>query len=602
LNSPTSVVYADSTVAIEQGWQEASDTATIFRSLSPALILDKRNCVTSAEDLWRDNGAEKLAEDSLTFCQQIYDALKTDDRYARMSLAIAQLGILFPTSVRVAMSVRPEDYSNPVTVIQTKSGNEAADRVQNIPWHDILCENSQLHVVDIDISERIDIERHRSESIGFLDRQRLGGWEKIGFQLIQKFWNKVPFASPRGTFFLLRENPLLRETALHLAYRAFSLKSLTPAPAKEDELSKYWIAGLREHIQDPLNVFLSSRLPGPAVKRLSTMFMGQVESAASRYSAGERYWIGELDKRAKDNPKAILTNMLMTPETAALHQVCLDRDLPVIAFQHGVSREINRHNTYIQAYFEGNSADKFYTFNQSAADISDKCYFNKSENVAVGFPTLYLRTGSYRKSAYARQPILYASTQLFNAALNMAAARGCTDTEMAVSELRLVDEVLSQLPHEILYKPYPERRFLDPDPVLEKVDKVENISIYEKGDDLRYLMANSKVVVTSRASSTLGWCVASQKPLVFINYPRQLPLWPKAKEALQKAIFVFDASEDDYLDKLNQFLSQPIADIEEQWSQKAAVRKNVVNELFGCDGWGAGQRAAADITRFIANK
>jgi hypothetical protein len=598
----SSIVYADSSIAIECARSSDLPGRPQIRTLSPALILGNDSDIVSAEESWRENGAESLARDAEVFCRDIYAVLSANPRFSPMAIAIAQLGITFPTTVRVAMSVRDEDYTNPVTVVQTRSGDDMTDRVQNIPWQDVLSENQNLRAIEVDTSEYEVPDRHRPESIGFLDRQRLGGWEKIGFQLIQKFWNKLPFNSPRGTFLLLRENPLLRETALYLSYRGYAIKSLSSPPPEEAEVSSKEIECLGHLLAPVVRSLLEPRLPGPAISCLMNIFLNEVKTTVARYRAGRDFWAKELDKRIAERPKAVLTNMQMTPETAALHNLCNERDLTLVSFQHGVAREVNQYNTYIQAYYEGNTSDRFYSFNPAAAEISNACPFNKSENVAVGFPALYLRTGTYRGRNKSAPPILYASTQLFSAAMNMAATRGCTDTEMATSELRLIDDVFAKLPHEILFKPYPERRFLDPDPVLEHIADIGNITTYEMGDDLRFLMANSEIVVTSRATSTLGWSVASRRPLVFIDYPRQLPLRPNVKAAMSKAFFLFDATEDDYLDKLRIFLSKPVAEIKDLWQQKSLHRESTINEYFGCDGWGAGRRAATDLLKHLSSR
>jgi hypothetical protein len=594
------MAFADSSYVIDKALETGLERGLTFRTLSPALLMSDRDNIESAESSWEDTGAEELARDSLVFCQSMYDALKEEEHLAKFAISIAQSGITFPTMVRVAMSVREEDFTSPVTVLRSRSGDTVADKVQNIPWEEVLKNNASLEIVDIDTSAIVDTERHRPESIGFIDRQRLGGWEKIGFQLIQRFWSKMPFGSPRGTFLLLRENPLLRETALHLAYRGYALKTLEKPAIEDVKEASSLVEEIVSKIDPALEAFLSPRLPEKGIARLKEIFRDLVITAVQRFHAGEEYWTKTLKKPETAKAKAILTNMLMTPETAALHHVCKIKDLPVISFQHGVAREVNRYNTYIQAYFEGNTADRFYTFNPAAAKISEENPFNESRNIPVGFPALYQRTGSYRGRQNEAAPILYASTQLFIAAFNMAATRGCSDTEMARSEMRLVDNVFATLPHRILYKPYPERRFLDPDPVLEKAKDVANIEIYDKGDDLRYLMANSRVVVTGRATSTLGWCVASKKPLVFIDYPRQLPLRENAKKAMDKAFFVFNAEESDYLSKLARFLSKSVEEIEDLWQQMAPTRNEVVQEYFGCGGWGAGRRAASDIVATLS--
>lgn len=149
------------------------------------------------------------------------------------------------------------------------------------------------------------------------------------------------------------------------------------------------------------------------------------------------------------------------------------------------------------------------------------------------------------------------------------------------------------------YKPYPESRYLDPDPVLERAEKAANITIFPHGDDLRYLLADCRIVVTSRASSTLGWCAASGKPLVYIDLPSQKPLWPDARDAFDAGFFVFDASSPDMHDQLRAFLSQPIEKIESQWAERRDAREAALVKFVGALDGKAGRRAAAHLASVV---
>ena len=186
---------------------------------------------------------------------------------------------------------------------------------------------------------------------------------------------------------------------------------------------------------------------------------------------------------------------------------------------------------------------------------------------------------------------MYVSTQLYTG--NIQLIRGdSNDLTMANHEISIIDHVLSRIPHRILYKTYPATRYLDPDPVTLRALGTTNITVFEDNLDLRYLLPDAKVIVTSRATSTLGWCFMSGKPLIFIDIPNSLPLKPEARDALQQSVFLFDSSEPGFLEQLFSFLSKPIKEIEQLYSDMKLKRDVARDAFFQTGGTGAGKRAA----------
>ena len=99
-------------------------------------------------------------------------------------------------------------------------------------------------------------------------------------------------------------------------------------------------------------------------------------------------------------------------------------------------------------------------------------------------------------------------------------------------------------------------------------------------DDLRYLLGNYRLFITSRATSTVSWLVASGKPLVFINHFCHARLSEQAIEAFSEAFFLFDQSEDDFTIKLTNFLNRAFFEIEREWEAKSSIRSKIIESFF----------------------
>jgi hypothetical protein len=129
--------------------------------------------------------------------------------------------------------------------------------------------------------------------------------------------------------------------------------------------------------------------------------------------------------------------------------------------------------------------------------------------------------------------------------------------------------------------------------------KQPNITVRSDRIDLRYIVGQARLLVTSRATSTVYWCLASGRPVAFIDHPDELPLTPDAHKAFAESLFLFDARQSDWKDRLRTFLSRPLAEIEQDWKDRAGVRASMMRTYFNIHPGGAGRRAARHILETI---
>ena len=114
---------------------------------------------------------------------------------------------------------------------------------------------------------------------------------------------------------------------------------------------------------------------------------------------------------------------------------------------------------------------------------------------------------------------------------------------------------------------------------MQSIDTQENLDLFDRKIDMRYLLNRHRVLVTSVATSTLSWLIMSGKPVVFINKRHNGPLTENAHRVFSKGLFLFDDTEG-FHERLRHFLSLPIDEIEELWKQKKNARKEMVNQFF----------------------
>jgi hypothetical protein len=196
--------------------------------------------------------------------------------------------------------------------------------------------------------------------------------------------------------------------------------------------------------------------------------------------------------------------------------------------------------------------------------------------------------------------ILYVSTGALSGARLGPISATWDDVRKTKHEIGLIDNVFARLPYQVLYKPYPSTVYLDPSPIQEHTEKTGNVTYYKDNFDLRYILSQSSVIVTSRSTSTMGWCLAPDVPLVFIDLPNQIPPQKEFLEHLRKSVFYFDGAAPDLEQRLVEFLSRPLTVIEEEWRAMSGYREIMLDQFFGSRDGNAGRNAAAHILKFEA--
>jgi len=594
------IAYADSRAALEHAFQKGLQRDVLVRTSSPAVLRDPSINVQSLESDLNANDYDRLQAAFKQLAQSVFEDLTCSD--ASPLAIVAARAIVRSTNAAIkAMCVRETDLAAGISVIRVETGHQDFDNARNPPWEELLanCDVS-IDTIPLKLDEDWDFSVDRSHP-GFLGRLQHTGWPRLGFRLLERFWKCIPMDSPLGTVLVLRENPLVREAAYFLALKGFSLRSLPApeldkAPANLPEQAKV-IARIEGLVCNCVERLLANRSLSNA---LANFIVHRVAEAVREFVTSRKHWSQIFTGTTRLHSTVVLSNAPYRPSDVALFRVCRDLEIPFASFQHGVSKEIDTNHDSIDCLTEIASSDIFFSYNPSRSETSEKLPFATGYAVTVGLPYEYWRSGRYRPRDVSAPPIYYVSTMLF--AENVNIARHASDATLADTEIYIIEKVLCHLPHRVCFKPYPEHRYLDPDPVLAAVRDYENIVVHTRGLDLAYLLPDPRVVVTARATSTLGWCLAANKPVVHINVPGQSSLREGAHEAFAQALFLFDEDDPEFHTKLRHFLSQPIEQIELSWKKKEAARQKAFEQYIGAMGPGAGRRAATHLLDVLAGR
>ena len=587
-------IICDSSEALRQLRAAGLKRNVRVRTVSPYLLVHGADDLLIESVEWRIRGDfYKAFKNALrAFGTEVYDIARGHGQTTDYARTIARASVAFQNVVLNAACLSDADFHEPRLHVQVRTGNPSLDELLNGPWSGLLRGNREFCSLTLDISAPVFFD------LG-VARRRLRwlhqGPEYLGCRLglLLSRWAPGLFAQDKVAL-LLKDCELLFETAYHLARNRIRLVKWQPPkpdPSAGDAIPEDVERELRNAFDKFLPQFVCASAKGPC----TDLAIFHIQTQANRQKAHYQSWKHSLASHIRDGKRAIiLSNYPGRPEDSALFTVASEAGVPMIAFQHGVSRELNANHGDVG--LENSAAHLTLVYNEAARKRSDQTQFHHGVTLAVGYPMIGRRISRLPRFAFERtEPILYVSTCAYRGYRHMVTTT-LTDAEMAELEIGLIRNVLNRLPYRVTYKPYPYlSRYADPDPVLLAAQSAENLAVVTDNIDARYLVGSSKVIVTARGTSTTGWCLMSRKPLCFIDLPWQMPLPDDVRVAFEEGVFLFDAGSGNFPEALRNFLSLPLLEIERRWELKRSARELMVSRFIDRPVRSPGKEASSYI-------
>lgn len=593
-----SVVYVDSRIALAAAQAAGLNDSAQVRTTAPALLADPTLETVQADAALTPARLRALEDACIALGRACKSAFSDDPDVALIASRLAVLQM--QPIVAKAAFVTEEDFQDTVAVVELCSHDSHLNEMIRSPLTQILKDNKNLIVMKVPIDAAQGEGDPRPPSPTLKKRLAFSTIEALVFRAAEWLSRATSMRGPRGSILMLRENELSKETAFWLFLMGYAprllslLKNERPPklPKNEEKRLKSCAAKLAA-------LHLGPHLADSAAHVLEEVFGNDLVRHVARYRASLPEWKIELDLLARFKPKAVLSNHLNEPELIGLYRVLRERRIPLVGFQHGVTIEINDRVRQYEAHLESAASDLEILFNERAVELSQAGIFRRGRAIDVGLPKDYYRMGNLDVGHDAPE-IWYISTAFYVA--NHGQIEGVNDYDKFRYEFGIVEKVLARLRKKVLYKPYPGRRFEDPDPVETAAASASNIEIYRGRLDLRYIVGSARLLITSRGYSTPSWCLTTGKPMIHIDIPDATPLPADAREAFAAGVFLFDAGAADFHDSLRRFLDRPIEEIESMWAEKSVARDALVRRFFSSGTKGAGRRAAREIrTEILAH-
>ncbi len=575
--SDASIVFCDSKQALLKAYKNGLKKNAIVKTISPNLLMDKKlggyNLESNLSDsLWRNffYSADK-------YVNEIFLVAVNNKILKPYAVTLARVAYANERLTLKAALLKREDFKETVAVINYYTHNKTLNLRTVNPWNILLSSNSKLVVKNYEVEDSENRSSSGGNKANFFLRLGSSSINSICYRLLEKIHRFIPSFFFKGTFGIISENEKLKDIALKMILEGYKVK----------KINKPNLKNININLKNKFSKIISQEIIPIVKKRAKIIVNDLILNDLAEYSLKimikainefENYY-DNWPKYITDNTKAIFSGYPYGPIDLSLAKYSNDIKIPFVSFQHGLDREITFMQSKNHINLENSVAEFFVAYNDISKSVSiNNLYRLKQKGKKSTILVNGLSNDHYRINSNSfrikRKAILFISTALYR---GYSGHRNdpISDLRTANMDINIIGSVLSKVNHTFYFKPYPARRYPDQDPIIKEVNKYENINLTAENIDLRYIINNYKVLITMRATSTLGWCLLSNKPLIFINVPYWFELKEDMKELFKEATFYFNYLDKNCLSSLKDLLSLSLCEIEKQWQAKEKDRKKL---------------------------
>jgi len=161
--------------------------------------------------------------------------------------------------------------------------------------------------------------------------------------------------------------------------------------------------------------------------------------------------------------------------------------------------------------------------------------------------------------------------------------------------------ILANVNKRAIYKHYPMRGYVDPNPLIKYAQKFKNIKVIDGTFDFRYISSLGDIFILGNVgtSSTLTWMIGENRPIIFLYTNKSRFLNEEGKKILEKIFIFVNIDEDDWVLNLTNILNKPYSELIKIWKDKQTFRDQYDEEWLMGTNLHAGKLASNYIEKYI---
>ena len=564
--------FCDSFQALNIAFKKGLNKSTHVLTSSPWILTTQKKNIKHLENNIVGEKLKKLQKSIYPFTLSIFDAL-TNRGFKNERLISSQNGFYFQRLLRKAACLKNEDKYKSSLILKVDTGNNEMNNNINTQWEKLFfTDNFKFKTLKFEHPYQ---KKFKERNYTYFDLINLYSFQNLYYFFCKKFNLFFNFNKSKEQVIIFREDNLTREICFHLIKKGIEPIFFKDQSIKKNDFSKERFLKIRE-ILEPLIINYSKRwVCANFLNEVVNNFFLDLKKnldLKNSYKFFFKQYISSFKKKI-----LCISSYPALPKLMGLAETLEQNKIKFIATQHGINREINETYTEGITTMENGVSDVLFVNNLESKKVSDKSPFMKGISYVVGTPKQISIKKKFKLWPFNKK-IFYISTRISAGNLNMLNGY-LTDYERVNQELQLIKKALGKVSKEIIYKAYPTLDYyIDEDPVHFAVSKLKNMRLLKTPKDNQFFFSGMKLIITTRATSTLASCLLSSVPIIFINYPDQYMVKKEIINLLKKSIIFFDATKKNFYKKLIDKIESPIESIIDEWKLKKKSRENFINE------------------------
>jgi hypothetical protein len=403
------------------------------------------------------------------------------------------------------------------------------------------------------------------------------------FQIWRRISNNISMRNAKGTLVLIHVTEGIEESFLSLLRDGWRIvycdakfpsapKGAKPATNEApllNELRTIW----DEAIGSSLSLDMRNASWQPLANRIGDC-LSQYPFFLSSAREKARQWRKNYNAR---KPIIVLSSGLYGAPERILDASLREVGIPVICVDHGTSKGLAVwHDDGQEDYIS--FSDHYGTFNLETRLLYERFSNRPQQTITeIGTPRVFTRQIAAKAQRWVARrsmgvkcsdrTLMYVTSLPVNNVPH--GFGGGTDWQYSRMQRDLLS-VLGEFDGRVVIKPYPVQRFADPEQIM-LMPLPENVSLAPFGE-FRHVRWAADLLLLDISSSTISWALATDKPLIYIDGSRA-PLTSRAAEAMRESMFLFNSHEQNWCEKLGQFLERSDEAIEFEWRKKSICRE-----------------------------
>mgnify|MGYP003969240151 FL=1 len=576
-------IYVDSLHAVNHLKKKIDLNNYTLISFNPSLVLKKELNINSLEHNSNPKDFINLGRVNYNYSGYIYNKVIEFNNDSIMGIWIARYLISMQNIMYRANKIKTyiQDKKCLFVMLDFEDSVKNLAINGNLPSYMSQYKNCKI----LEIKHTPDDLRKigRDPQTKFLIRLNFESAVSILFRLIcivsRPFYNLWPGKK----IYYSQENTLLKRIAFKCFLKGYLIQKFPNKNNFQEEKinTKEETLKIFNYIKDIIILYQKEVLGYSYTQETKSFFYDKIKHHINQYIAANKIWTKEFSSGSQKKITACLLGFPSTAMEIAFASLAKNNNIITASFQHAISKEISEDILSTDTLYESNIVDYYFVYGKRTAVYSKYSRFHKAEDIQLGLPEDLKKGMLYKNNnKFCEIPVLYASTSISCGNRGITSRAGSSDVEKAEFELDFIENILGRLPHKVQYKPYFSKRYTGDVIEIDKAKSKKNIFVNLDEIDLRYIVNKSRLIITSRSTSTVGWCIFSSKPVIYIeNTDNRLN--KEASEIFKKSLFFFDVLDPKWKIKLYNLLKKDISTIENEWIEKQKLTDNLIYKFLG---------------------